>query len=277
MPPINPPPPTSFALLSYPAEGVVLVTYNRPEKLNCTRAADVVELTKIFQWIDEEPTLRVSIITGAGDRAFSTGADLTEWQSKISAPGAQPGGAGPGDVPGAIPLSNRVGKKPVIAAVNGLALGGGCETIVNCDIVVATDTATFGLVEAKRGVAPYAGVLPRLIRTLGLQRASELALTGTILTATQAYTWGLVNKVVSPETLLDEAIRYATLIAENSPDSIICTRAGLRQGWETASVVEATRITSQKEWADLQRGQNIVEGLRAFKERRRPNWVPSKL
>jgi enoyl-CoA hydratase/carnithine racemase len=82
---------------------------------------------------------------------------------------------------------------------------------------------------------------------------------------------------VSPEILLEEAIRYATLIAENSPDSIICTRAGLRQGWETASVVEATRITSQKEWADLQRGQNIVEGLRAFKERRRPNWVPSKL
>jgi enoyl-CoA hydratase/carnithine racemase len=142
MAPINPPPPTSFALLSYPAEGVVLVTYNRPEKLNCTRAADVVELTKIFQWIDEEPALRVSIITGAGDRAFSTGADLTEWQSKISAPGAQPGGAGPGDVPGAIPLSNRVGKKPVIAAVNGLALGGGCETIVNCDIVVAADSAT---------------------------------------------------------------------------------------------------------------------------------------
>jgi len=278
MSPINPPPPTSFAQLSFPAPGVVLVTYNRPEKLNCTRAADVVELTRIFQWIDEEPTLSVAIITGAGDRAFSTGADLTEWQSKISAPGAQAQpGAGPGDVPGAIPLSNRVGKKPVIAAVNGLALGGGCETIVNCDIVVAADTATFGLVEVKRGVAPYAGVLPRLIRTLGLQRASELALTGTTFTATQAHNWGLVNKVVPRETLLDEAVRYATLIAENSPDSIICTRAGLRQGWETASVVEATRITGQKEWADVQRGENIVEGLRAFKERRRPNWVPSKL
>ncbi len=377
MSPINPPPPTSFAQLSFPAPGVVLVTYNRPEKLNCTRAADVVELTRIFQWIDEEPTLSVAIITGAGDRAFSTGADLTEWQSKISGPGAQAQpGAGPGDVPGAIPLSNRVGKKPVIAAVNGLALGGGCETIVNCDIVVAADTATvsqrwlsnpiqsllllnalrvgsqvclptplplpfslvsqtqdsalppqlttflptpclcpqtsttcknitasrsrtncalpstapyenpnphsqtksqFGLVEVKRGVAPYAGVLPRLIRTLGLQRASELALTGTTFTATQAHTWGLVNKVVPRQTLLDEAVRYATLIAENSPDSIICTRAGLRQGWETASVVEATRITGQKEWADLQRGENIVEGLRAFKERRKPNWVPSKL
>lgn len=141
MSPVTPPPSTSFAKITYPADGVLLVTYNRPEKLNCTRAADVVELTKIFQWFDDEATLSVAIITGAGDRAFSTGADLSEWQSKISAPGAKPG-AGPGDVPGAIPLSNRTGKKPIIAAVNGLALGGGCETVVNCDIVVAADTAT---------------------------------------------------------------------------------------------------------------------------------------
>lgn len=118
---------------------------------------------------------------------------------------------------------------------------------------------------------------PRLTRTLGLQRASELALTGVTFSAAQAHAWSLVNSVVPRAHLLDEALRYAKLIASNSPDSIICTRAGLRQGWETASVVEATRITNQNEWAALQRGENIVEGLRAFQERRQPRWRPSKL
>ncbi|EXJ67634.1 transcriptional adapter 2-alpha [Cladophialophora psammophila CBS 110553] len=276
MAPIHSPPPTQFAKLSFPAPGVVVVTLSRPEKLNCMSAADVVELTKVFRWLDDEPSLLVAVLTGAGEKAFSTGADLKEWQEKASARGANPG-AGPGDVPGAVPLSNRVGKKPVIAAVNGMALGGGCEMVVNCDLVIAANTATFGLVEVKRGVAPYAGVLPRLIRTLGLQRASEMALTGNYLTAQKAMEWGLVNKVVPQQDVVKEAVKYAKVIAENSPDSVICTRAGLRQGWETASVVEATAITRGKEWAELQKGDNILEGLRAFKEKRPPVWSPSKL
>ncbi|EXJ79127.1 hypothetical protein A1O3_08628 [Capronia epimyces CBS 606.96] len=272
-----PPPSTSFAKLSFPAPRVVLVTYSRPEKLNCTTAADVLEITAIFRWIDQEPSLSVAILTGAG-KAFSTGADLKEWAAKVSGAGASAKpGAGPGDVPGAIPMSNRVGKKPVIAAVNGMALGGGCETVVNCDLVVAADTATFGLVEVKRGVAPYAGVLPRLIRTVGLQRASEFALTGAVISAQQAENWGLVNKIVPQQDVVKEAVRYAELIAENSPDSIICTRAGLRQGWETASVVEATAVTGQKEWAELQKGENILEGLKAFKEKRKPVWKAARL
>lgn len=271
----HPPPPTSFAKLSFPAPRVVLVTYSRPEKLNCTTAADVLEITSIFRWIDAEPSLSVAILTGAGTKAFSTGADLKEWQSKVTS-SAKPG-AGPGDVPGAIPMSNRVGKKPVIAAVNGMALGGGCETVINCDIVVAAETATFGLVEVKRGVAAYAGALPRLIRTLGLQRASEFALTGKVISAQQAEKWGFVNKIVPQQDVVKEAVKYAELIAENSPDSIICTRAGLRQGWETASVVEATAVTGQNEWAELQKGENILEGLKAFKEKRKPVWKGARL
>jgi len=265
------PPETSFAKLSYPGPRIILVTMSRPEKMNCTRGQDVVELTNIFRWIDDEPSLSVAILTGAGDKAFSTGADLQEWLQKASAPGARPG-AGPGDAAGAIPLSNRLGKKPVIAAVNGLALGGGCETVVNCDIVVAAETAKFGLVEVKRGLAAYAGALPRLIRTIGLQRASEMALTGEMITAQQGERWGFVNKVVPQDQVISEAMRYANLIAEGSPDSIITTRAGLRQGWETASVVEATAVTSRREWSDLQQGENIQEGLAAFRTRRKPNW-----
>lgn len=271
-----PPPPTSFVKLSFPADKVVLVTMNRPEKMNCTRGQDVVELTNIFRWFDDEPTLSVAVLTGAGDRAFSTGADLQEWLEKASAAGARPG-AGPGDAAGAIPLSNRLGKKPIVAAVNGLALGGGCETVVNCDLVIAADTAKFGLVEVKRGLAAYAGALPRLIRTIGLQRASEMALTGEMISAQTAERWGFVNKVVPQKRVVEEAIRYAKLIAESSPDSIITTRAGLRQGWESASVVEATSVTNRREWTDLQKGENIQEGLAAFKTRRKPNWEPAKL
>ncbi|EXJ53794.1 transcriptional adapter 2-alpha [Cladophialophora yegresii CBS 114405] len=269
------PPPTKFAQLSYPATGILLVTFARPEKLNCMGAADVVELTNVFRWFDDEPSFIVAIVTGAGKKAFSTGADLKEWQSSIS--NAAKPGAGPGDAPGAVPLSNRMGKKPIIAAVNGLALGGGCETVVNCDLVIAADTASFGLVEVKRGVAPYAGALPRLIRTLGLQRASEMALTGNYYSAQQMKDWGIVNKVVPQADVVKEAVKYAKLIAENSPDSVICTRAGLRQGWETASVVEATSLTGRTQWAELQKGVNILEGLKAFKERRRAIWKPSKL
>ena len=102
--------------------------------------------------------------------------------------------------------------------------------------------------------------MPRLIRTLGLQRASEFALTGRNITAQEACDWGLVNKVVPADQLISEALKYASMIAENSPDAIICTRAGLREGWETAAVERAVEITLEKEFAALQQGENILEG-----------------
>lgn len=253
---------------------------SREKDLNCTNAAAVLEMTAVFRWFDNEPSLTVAILTGAGKRAFSTGADLKEWNAKVAQAakeGKDTGGAGPGNVPGAEGLSNRRGKKPIIAAVNGMALGGGCENVVNCDIVIASETATFGLVEVKRGLAPYSGVLPRLIRTVGLQRASEFALTGKILSAQTLHEWGLVNKVVAQEQLLDETISWAKEIAEISPDSVVCTRAMLREGWTTADVVEATNISNAREWVELQKGENMQEGLKAFNEKRKPVWKGPRL
>jgi enoyl-CoA hydratase/carnithine racemase len=166
----------------------------------------------------------------------------------------------------------------VIAAVNGLAMGGGTEFAVNCDLVFASEKAVFALPEVKRGVSPFAGVLPRLIRIVGLQRASEFALTGRDLSAQEAFTWGLVNGVVpTGQDVVDEAVRWASMIAANSPDSIICTRAGLRQGWESASVEEAAEITQTREFAALTKGENIKEGLQAFVEKRKPVWKASLL
>lgn len=262
----------TFLKLSYPAERVIQVTMSRPEALNCINQVASQEMETVFKWFDNEPNLSVAVLTGAG-RAFCAGADLKEWNTSMQSDANRQKRIGFRGKP----FSRRLGKKPVVAAVNGLAMGGGMEFTANCDLVIASEKAVFALPEVKRGLSPFAGVLPRLIRIIGLQRASELALTGRTIDSQEAYRWGFVNKVVAPEECVPEAIRYAAMIAENSPDSIICTRSGLRQGWETASVERATDITLEGAWEELQKGENMREGLRAFSERRKPIWRPSRL
>ena len=276
----TPPPPTSFLNLTFPSPRILVVTMTREKDLNCTSRSAILELTSIFRWFDSEPALTVAILTGAGTKSFSTGADLKEWNRSVAeakAKGLATENLGPGNVPGAEALSNRRGKKPVIAAVNGMALGGGCENVLNCDIVLASSTATFGCVEVQRGLAAYSGALPRLIRIVGLQRASEFALTGKVISAKKAMEWGIVNAVVEPGELMGEALKWAQEIAAISPDSIICTRAMLREGWSTADVVEATNTSNAGVWAELQRGENMQEGLKAFQEKRKPVWGKPRL
>jgi enoyl-CoA hydratase/carnithine racemase len=271
----TPPPPTpTFLKISFPAPRVVLVRMDRPEALNAMSTTAQWEMDSIWKWFDSEPTLTVAIITGTG-RAFSAGADLKEWNNSMEAD-ADPSKR-MGNAPAFKPLSRRLGKKPVIAAVNGLAMGGGCEFIVNCDLVVASEDAVFALPEVKRGIAAIGGALPRLIRTIGLQRASEFALTGRNIEAREMLAWGLVNKVVPKDRVVAEAIAYAEMIAKHSPDAIICSRAGLRQGWETASVERAVDRTLEKEFEALQRGENMKEGLQAFLDKREPQWKGSRL
>lgn len=271
----TPPPATpTFLRLSFPAPRVLLVRMDRPKALNAMSTAAQWEMDSVWKWLDAEPNLSVAIITGTG-RAFSAGADLKEWNGSM-AKDADPNKR-MGKAPEFTPLSRRRGKKPVIAAVNGLAMGGGCEFIVNCDLVVASEDATFGLPEVRRGIAAIGGALPRLIRTIGLQRASEFALTGRTVGAAEMQSWGVVNRVVPKGDLIKEAVKLAEEIAKNSPDSIICTRAGLRQGWETADVEGAVTETLNKEFEELQKGENILEGLKAFSEKREPRWKGSRL
>ncbi|KAL2205946.1 enoyl-CoA hydratase [Sarocladium strictum] len=175
-------------------------------------------------------------------------------------------------------LSLRHGKKPVIAAVNGPAHGGGCEMVVNCDMVIASSTATFCLPEVKRGVTALAGALPRLMKTIGKQRAAEIALTGREFTAQEFKEWGICNAVVGrEESVIDKALEYATMIAEASPDATIVSREGLKLGWEALSVADASRVFLEGWGNRIYEGQNIKEGLRAFAEKRKPRWNPSKL
>ena len=145
-------------------------------------------------------------------------------------------------------------------------------------MVVAAPEATFGLPEALRGIYAGAGGLPRLIRTVGLPVASEIAMTGRTLTAQEALQYQLINKVSkSRASVVDEAIELAKKIANLSPDAVIVTRLALREAWETGSVERAYQLTNERLAEKLTTGDNAREGLTAFAQKRKPNWQPSKL
>ncbi|KAL9610555.1 MAG: hypothetical protein Q9167_004736 [Letrouitia subvulpina] len=265
----TPPPTTSFARIAFPTSQTLLVTLNRPESLNCISSAGHRELHSIWSWLDTEPSLRVGIITGEG-RAFCAGADLKEWSSGAGASTPSSGFGG---------LSRRKGKKPIIAAVNGLCLGGGCEMAINADLVVASSEAVFALPEVKVGVIALAGALPRLVRTVGKQRAMEMALTGRNVPAQEAQAWGLVNRVVEGGNgaVVNEALRLAGLVCGNSPDSVLVSKNGIDLGWEGIGVEEGTQRILAEGWTRMEGKENMKEGLKSFVGKRKPSWVDSKL
>ncbi|RDW90847.1 enoyl-CoA hydratase/isomerase family protein [Aspergillus mulundensis] len=285
MPPFQTPPPTSqIYTLTFPTPHILLVTITRESRMNAIPTQGHKDGYAIWNWFDEEPSLRVGIITGAGDKAFSAGADLLEQLDfKNASDGATTkteNGAGerlpmPNGFGG---ISQRRGKKPVIAAVNGFALGGGFEICLNCDMVIASPSAQFALPEVQRGLYAGAGGLSRIIRTVGMQVGTELALTGRRISAAEAKALRLVNYISeSPGSVLQDAIELANKVADVSPDAVIVSRHGLREAWETGSVEQGSRNTAELYGAKLLRGENIRRGLEAFKEKRRPEWVGSKL
>lgn len=164
-------------------------------------------------------------------------------------------------------------------------LSPGCRkcqwTIANLaisDMVVASPTASFGLPEALRGIYAGAGGLSRLVRIVGLPVASEIALTGVPITAQRAKELNIVNRISpSQDTVVDEAIKLANGIANISPDAAVVTRAGLKESLENGSVERATQVTAERYNDALNSGENALEGLKAFAEKRKPNWKPSKL
>lgn len=182
-------------------------------------------------------------------------------------------------------LSRRRGKKPVIAAVNGIAHGGGCEIIANCDIVLASPSAVFALPEVRRGVVALAGALPRLARAVGRMRAMEMALTGRNVGAQEAKAWGLCNGISQKDGdglaveggVVRLAVQWADEIGRYSPDSVIVSKEGVEMGWEGIGVEEGSQRLIDGLWKKMEGGENMVEGVRAFVEKRNPKWVDSKL
>ncbi|KAF5099172.1 hypothetical protein D0Z03_001068 [Geotrichum reessii] len=177
---------------------------------------------------------------------------------------------------GFLGISNRSNTKPIIAALNGSSYGGGTETLVNCDIVVAVRSATISLPEVRRGVAAIAGALPRLGRNMTLQRANQLALVGEPITAATAEQWGLVNALADSVEELDIlALKFAADIVKGAPESIFVSLRGVRKGYEetTLSLYQATDQLMKNEMVQLQKSDNYIEGLTAFKEKRNPKWT----
>ncbi|KAL2287157.1 hypothetical protein FJTKL_06155 [Diaporthe vaccinii] len=284
----SPPPSVPDAITSFPAPHVLLVTLNRPKALNAIPSTNHSLFDALWRWYDFQPTLRCAILTGTG-RAFCAGADLKEWNGRNAAAAAAASGQQAAEQPetsgrakdrwtssGFGGLSNRTGKKPVIAAVNGLCLGGGMEIAVNCDLIVASEDAKFGLPEVKRGVVALAGALPRIQKTLGKQRAAEMALVGGMYTAQRMYEWGVVNKVVKQDDVVKEAVKIAEEIADNSPDSVIVSREGLKFGWEVGPEM-GTELLERGMFGRMDAADNMREGVMSFVEKRKPVWRDSKL
>ncbi|KAI6083816.1 enoyl-CoA hydratase/carnithine racemase [Hypoxylon rubiginosum] len=283
----SPPPDVLHTLVSFPAPHVLLVTLNRPAQLNSIPRPQHFALEKLWDWYDAEPTLRCAIITGAG-RAFCAGADLKEWDSiNSSSPSPSPSSPATYVKPearfprsGFGALSNRAGLKPVIAAVHGVCFGGGMEMAINCDMVIASSKAQFALPEVTIGVIALAGALPRLARCVGRQRAAEMALSGKRYGAKEMYGWGLVNEVVEEagaEETVKAALVWAQRIAGNSPDAVVVSREGLKLGWEGVGPEVGTDVLLKGWYHRMDRGENMVEGVKSFVERRKPVWKDSKL
>lgn len=244
---------------------LTIVTLNRPEVMNALHPPAHFELSQIFDAFAGDPDQWVGIVTGAGDRAFSAGNDLKFQASggKMSMPPS--GFAG---------LTTRFDlNKPLIAAVNGLAMGGGFEIALACDIIVAAETAIFALPEPRVGLAALAGGLHRLPREIGPKRALGMILTGRRVTATEGVQLGFVNDVVEPAALMNAARRWADQILALSPMSVRASKEAVYSGLAEASLADALKNQSRyPAVAAMFKSEDFVEGPRAFTEKRPPRW-----
>jgi enoyl-CoA hydratase len=249
--------------IDYEKEGnMATITMNRPEAMNCLNQADMEELGRV--WIDfrDDDQIWVAVLTGAGDSAFSAGADLAELIPKLNS----------GEVP-ILPrmpafLKNVACYKPIIAAVNGFCLAGGTEILQATDIRIAAEEATFGLPEVKLGLFPVAGSTIRLPRQIPYCRAMEILLTGDSMTADEALRMGLINRVVPKEDLMNTALRIALKLSSNGPLAVRAIKESVLRAYdipqEQGYYLEAflaSRVFGTRDAA---------EGPKAFLEKRAP-------
>jgi enoyl-CoA hydratase/carnithine racemase len=259
----------SYDHVIYEKKGhVVYVTLNRPERMNALDRHSHVELIEIFDDFESDPDAWVAIITGAGDRAFCAGNDLKA-TADASAQGEE-----------RVDSSARFAAitrgyncpKPLVAAVNGVAAGGGFEIALACDIVIAADTARFGLPEPRVGLIAGAGGIHRLSRQIPLKQAMGMLLTGRIVSADEGNRLGFVNEVVPAVELMQTAERWASEILECSPLLVQLTKESAHAGLGLP-VEEAMARDWDERLPRLLASQDYIEGPKAFSERRKPVWT----
>lgn len=246
--------------------GIATITVNRPRVLNALNAGTLDELRRVLLALKQDDAVRVVIITGAGEKSFIAGADINELAVQTPTSGREHARSGQH----ILDLIENLGK-PVIAAVNGFALGGGCELAMACTIRIAADTARLGQPEINLGIIPgYAGT-QRLARLVGRGRALELLLTGNPVTAPEAHRMGLVNRVVPASELMTEARAMAAALATKAPIAvryiIDAVNKGLDMGLADAQVFEATLFGLVASTDDMR------EGTRAFLDKRKAEFT----
>jgi len=255
-----------FVRVDFPADGrdqVALVTIDRPEALNALSFPLLAELTDALEALDGDPACRAIVLTGAGERAFAAGADIKELAEQT---------------PVTLTVDNHFHRwerlkrlrTPLIAAVRGAALGGGCELAMVCDMIVAAEDAQFGQPEIRLGLIPGAGGTQRLTRAIGKAKAMELILTGRTLSAREADAHGLVTKVVAAEATLDEALDLAARVAAMPPLAVIAAKEAILRADELP--LEAGLEFERRNFFLLFASDDQREGTTAFIEKRRPTW-----
>jgi enoyl-CoA hydratase len=257
----------SYEAITYEArEGIGYITLNRPQVMNALNDQLRSELGQALHEARYDDAVQVVIITGAGERAFSAGLDLREFGEK-QASGAL--AARQYDrLFQSLPVAGF--NKPVIAAVNGLAYGGGNELAMQCDIIVAAENATFAQMEVRRGIIPGAGGTQRLPRLVGKVRAMEIVLTGDPISAQEAHRIGLVNRVVPADQLIATAEEIARAVTKNGPIAVRLSKEAVLRGLDM-TLDEGLKL--ERDLSNIVGGtEDAKEGPRAFAEKRAPQW-----
>lgn len=247
---------------------LTIVTINRPQVMNALHPPANKEMDAAFSEFSEDPNARIAILTGAGDRAFSAGNDL-KWQAEHGGEAVRACVAALKGGLGGITKRHDC-FKPIIAAVNGFALGGGFEIVLACDITVAVESATFGLPEPRVGLVARGGGMYRLPRQIPYRQAMGMLLTGGRINAREALQMGLINKVVAPGDLMVEAERWAAEMLECSPFALRATKEAVLKGAGLPLDEAIEKVFP--EMKALYESEDYKEGPRAFAEKRKPPW-----
>jgi enoyl-CoA hydratase len=245
---------------------LAVVTIDRPEKLNALNAEVVREFGEVFAGLATDDNVRGVILTGAGQKAFVAGADIGELATMDSVTGVRVSRDGQ-DV---FRMIEQLAK-PVLAAVGGYALGGGCELAIACHMRIASERARFGLPEVSLGIIPGYGGTIRLARLIGLGRAIEMTLTGDMMDASRAHDLGLVSAVVPPDDLLDEAKALLRRVTKNGPVAVRMALESIYRGLDTGTA-EALAFESAL-FGLLASTDDMKEGMSAFLEKRKPDFA----
>jgi enoyl-CoA hydratase/carnithine racemase len=248
---------------------LMIITINRPDVMNALHPMASQELSDAFDEFATNPDLWVAIVTGAGDRAFSAGNDLKYHADLRARTGKRP--VSPPKGFAGLTFRHDL-DKPVIAAVNGVAMGGGFEIALACDLIIASDRAKFALPEPRVGLAAGGGGLQRLPRQVPLKKAMGMLLTGRHVSAQEGYEMGFVTDVVPHDNLMREARRWAAMILECSPMSVRATKQAVMRSLDVPSVEMAMRNTNYPAYIALTTSEDTIEGPKAFAEKRKPDW-----